>query len=120
MICILALVVFLIFSIYNWKPVEIKLWEDMVWETRLPAFTLFAFALGFLPLWAYHLSVKFGLNRRVKALENSLKTTALARHHEPQASVAPVDTPVDKVGTKAGETPDLLSPADSSADGGAK
>ena len=116
MIWAIAALAFLIFAIYNWKPVEVTLWQNLVMETKLPVLALLAFALGFLPLWAYHLSVKWGLNRRVKALENSLKTTALARHHEPQASAAPVDTPVDKAGTKAGETPDLLSPTD----GGAK
>lgn len=116
MIWVLALVAFLIFSVYNWKPVEVTLWQNLVMETRLPVLALLAFALGFLPLWAYHLSVKWGLNRRVKALENSLKTTALARHHEPQSTPATVDKvvdrPVDKSGTEPGETPDLLSPAD--------
>ena len=118
MIWVLVLIAYLIFAIYNWKPVEVTLWQNLVMETRLPVLALMAFALGFLPLWAYHLSVKWSLNRRVKALENSLKTTALARHHEPQAS-APVDTPVEKPVTKGGETPDMLSPADGGSDGGA-
>ena len=122
MIWVLALIAFLIFAIYNWKPVEVTLWQNLVMETKVPVLALLAFALGFVPLWAYHLSVKWGLNRRVKALENSLKTSALARHHEPHASdaasPAAVDTPVEKSGTKAGETPDPLSPADTGAEGG--
>ncbi|MEE4315464.1 MAG: DUF1049 domain-containing protein [Erythrobacter sp.] len=118
MIWVLALVAFLIFSIYNWKPVEVTLWQNLVMETRLPVLALMAFMLGFLPLWAYHLSVKWGLNRRVKALENSLKTAALARHHEPHAP-APVHTSGEKPVTKGGESADPLAPADNATDGGA-
>lgn len=120
-IWVLAAIGFLIFAIYNWQPVELTLWQNLVLETKVPVLVLLAFALGFVPLWAYHLSVKWGLNRRVKALENSLKHTALARHHEPQAaatSASPVDTPVDNPVTKPAETADLLSPSDI-ADAGA-
>ena len=113
---------FLIFAIYNWQPVELTLWQNLVLETKVPVLVLLAFALGFVPLFAYHLSVKWGLNRRVKALENSLKHTALARHHEPQAqaaSAAPVDTSVDNPVTKPAETADPLAPsADSDAGAG--
>ncbi|MCL9981844.1 MAG: LapA family protein [Erythrobacter sp.] len=120
-IWVLAAVGFLIFAIYNWQPVELTLWQNLVLETKVPVLVLLAFALGFVPLWAYHLSVKWGLNRRVKALENSLKHTALARHHEPQTpatSATPVDTPVDNPVTKPAETADPLSPSDI-ADAGA-
>lgn len=117
---VLAAVGFLIFAIYNWQPVELTLWQNLVLETKVPMLVLVAFAIGFVPLWAYHQSVKWGLNRRVRALENSLKHTALARHHEPQAGSAPVDTPVDKPVTKPMDTADPLSPADAGSDGGAE
>ena len=116
---VLAALGFLIFAIYNWKPVELTLWQNLVMETKLPVLALLAFALGFVPLWAYHQSVKWGMGRRIRALENSLKHTALARHHEPQAgAAAPVDTPVEKAVTKPSDTPDPLSPADSDAGAG--
>jgi len=117
---VLAAVGFLIFAIYNWQPVELTLWQNLVLETKVPMLVLVAFAIGFVPLWAYHQSVKWGLNRRVRALENSLKHTALARHHEPQAGSAPVDTPVDKPVTKPMDTAAPLSPADAGSDGGAE
>ncbi len=120
-IWVLVAVGFLIFAIYNWQPVELTLWQNLVLETKVPVLVLLAFALGFVPLFAYHLSVKWGLNRRVKALENSLKHTALTRHHEPQAQAAlaaPVDTPVDNPVTKPAEAADPLAPSDS-ADAGA-
>lgn len=114
-IWVLAAIGFLIFAIYNWQPVELTLWQNLVLETKVPVLVLLAFTLGFVPLFAYHLSVKWGLNRRVKALENSLKHTALARHHEPHshaAPVAPVDTPVEKPVTKPAEAADPLGPGD--------
>ena len=114
-IWVLAAIGFLIFAIYNWKPVEVTLWQNLVMETKVPVLALLAFALGFLPLWAYHLSVKWGLNRRIKALENSLKTNALARQHEPSSASAAVDTPVDRPVIRPAEPADPLSPTDGSS-----
>jgi lipopolysaccharide assembly protein A len=120
-IWVLAAIGFLIFALYNWQPVEVNLWEDLVWETKLPVLVVMAFVLGFLPIWAYHRSVTWGLNRRIRALENSLKHTALARHHEPApAPAAGVDSPVDKHGTNPAEPADPLSPSDTSFDGATK
>jgi hypothetical protein len=122
-ILVLVAVGFLIFAIYNWQPVELTLWQNLVLETKVPVLALLAFALGFVPLWAYHLSVKWGLNRRIKALETSLKHTALARQHEPHSAAplfTPVDTPVDKPVKNPAEAADPIAPADSAGtDGGA-
>lgn len=116
---VLAALGFLIFAIYNWQPVELTLWQNLVLETKVPVLALLAFAAGFLPMWALHRSVVWGLNRRIKALETSLKNTAMARQRENEApAMVPVDRPVDKPGTDAGEKPDPFSPADSGTDGG--
>ena len=116
---ILAAFGFLIFAIYNWQPVELTLWQNLVLETKVPVLALLAFAGGFLPMWALHRSVTWGLHRRIRALETSLKNTATARQRETDApAMLPVDTPVDKPGTKPAETPDPLGPADSGSDGG--
>jgi lipopolysaccharide assembly protein A len=119
-IWVLIAIGFLIFAIYNWQPVELTLWQNLVLETKVPVLALLAFAVGFLPMWAYHRSVAWGLNRRVRALETSLKNTAIAR----QAETSPViytpaaDSPVDKSGKIAGEPTDPFSTPDG-ADGGA-
>lgn len=114
---------FLIFAIYNWQPVELRLWQNLVLETKVPMLAMLAFTLGLVPVWAYHRSVVWGLNRRIRTLENSLRQAALARQQDSAASsVTPpvaVDTPVDKSGTMAGETDDPLTPADTRADGAA-
>jgi uncharacterized integral membrane protein len=116
-IWVLVAIGFLIFAIYNWQPVELTLWQNVVLETKVPVLALLAFIAGFLPMWAYHRSVAWGLNRRVRALETSLKNAAMARPAE-AAPVVAADSSVDKSGKSPGEPADPLSPADS-ADGGA-
>lgn len=117
-IWVLAAVGFLIFAIYNWQPVELTLWQNLVLETKVPVLALMAFAVGFVPLFAYHLSVKWALNRRVRALENSLKNTAMARQAE-SAPMVVADSSVDKSGRNAGEPVDPFNLADAGSDGGA-
>ena len=116
---------FLIFAIYNWQPVELTLWQNLVLETKVPVLAMLAFLAGFLPMWALHRSVVWGLHRRIRALETSLKNNAMARQREAQPTSLPVadsavDSPVDKPGTKPGEAGDPFSPADAGADGGGK
>lgn len=115
-IWVLAAVGFLIFAIYNWQPVELTLWQNVVLETKVPVLALLAFAVGLVPMWAYHRSVAWGLNRRVRALETSLKNTAMAR----QADSAPVivaDSSVDKSGKSAGEPTDPFSASEGESGG---
>lgn len=115
---------FLIFAIYNWKPAELTLWQNLVLETKLPVLVLLAFGLGFLPLYAYHRSVSWGMSRRIRTLENSLKQAALARQSDTaapsMATAMPEGKPVDKPGKEAGEPADPLAPDTTSFDGGAK
>lgn len=75
-----------IFSVFNWKTVEVNLWENLVLETKVPVLVVIAFLIGLVPMWLYHRSVKWSLSRRVRSLENSIKSTALARRHEPEGS----------------------------------
>ena len=116
-IWVIAAIGFLIFAIYNWKPVELTLWQNLVLETKVPVLAILAFAAGFVPMWALHRSVVWGLNRRVRALETSLKNTAMARQAE-LATVPVADTSVDKPGKSVGDGSDPFSPADGSSDGG--
>jgi uncharacterized integral membrane protein len=117
-IWVLAALAFLIFAAYNWQPVELRLWQNLVLETKAPMLVLLSFAAGFLPMWAVHRSVVWGMQRRVRALENSLKNTAMAARAD--SGVVPVtaaDSPVDKPGKTAGEHHDPFDPAgDATAD----
>jgi lipopolysaccharide assembly protein A len=117
-IWVLAAAGFLIFAIYNWKPVEVTLWNNLVLETKVPVLVVLAFALGFVPLWAYARSVTWGQSRRIRALENSLKHVASARQAETSAAAA--DRTVDKPGTSLTPPADPLILADTGAAGDAK
>ena len=69
----------LLFSFNNWTPVTVKIWEDLVWETRLPMLVVLPFLLGLVPMWLLHLAGKWRFKRRISALE------AVAR--QPSASL---------------------------------
>ena len=47
---VLLAVALLLFSINNWQPVEVKIWEGLVLETRLPALVIVSFLAGLLPM----------------------------------------------------------------------
>lgn len=114
---ILILLALLTFSFFNWQPVEVTLWDNVVLETKVPALVIIAFLLGLVPTWLYHRSVKWSLNRRIRSLENSLKSNALSQRHEPvtaQGDAVPAVPPpaVDKPVENPVEAGDTLTPAD--------
>lgn len=91
----------MLFSILNWNPVEITLWDGFLVETKVPALVILAFLFGIFPMWLYHRSVKWGQDRRIRSLENSIKSAALARQRE-----EPVDKPVEQLEDKSGKNGD--------------
>ncbi|QDH36165.1 hypothetical protein E2E27_10005 [Porphyrobacter sp. YT40] len=115
MLWVLAALGFLIFAIYNWQPVELTLWQNLVLETKVPVLALLAFAAGFLPMWALHRSVTWSMGRRIRTLENSLKAAATAR--TPPADPAPVETPVDNFGKSPDAPADILGPTGTTTSG---
>jgi lipopolysaccharide assembly protein A len=94
-IWVLLLVALVMFSLGNWSPVEIKIWEGLILETKLPALVLASFLLGLLPMWLLSKAGKWRLNRRINLLENSVRantpspplatTTQLAEATPPKA-----------------------------------
>ncbi|MEO1220825.1 MAG: DUF1049 domain-containing protein [Pseudomonadota bacterium] len=105
----------MLFSFLNWTPVEVTLWDGLLVETKVPALVILAFILGIFPMWLYHRSVKWGLQRRIRSLENSIKSSALAKARDNVAGEA-VDKPVEKLEDKSG---DSLKPVDDAATGNA-
>ena len=65
----------LIFSINNWNSVEIKIWEDLVLETKIPALVIVSFLIGLLPVWLLHRGTRWQMRRRIKSLETAVRTT---------------------------------------------
>lgn len=120
-IWVLAAVGFLIFAAYNWQPVELTLWQNLVLETKVPMLALLAFIAGFVPMWALHRSVTWGLNRRIRTLESSLKNASIAQRTDvttAASAAAAVDSPVEKSGKTGGQHDDAFSPAATGSDGG--
>lgn len=103
-IWVLILFGILAFSFFNWQPVEVTLWDNMVLETKVPALVIIAFLLGLVPTWLYHRSVKWSLQRRIRSLEASVKSAALAHRHDPEAG-SPVESVPALDGDKPGDNP---------------
>ena len=72
-VLVLLLVVLLLFSLNNWNPIEVKIWEGLILETKLPALVMAAFLLGLVPMWLLAKAGKWRLTRRIGALENSVR-----------------------------------------------
>ena len=74
---VLLLIVLLIFSINNWNPVEVKIWEGLVLETKIPALVVISFLVGLIPMWLLHRGKTFYLQRRIGSLETAARTAAV-------------------------------------------
>ncbi|MCW1384456.1 DUF1049 domain-containing protein [Novosphingobium sp. KCTC 2891] len=60
------------FTVANWQPVEVRIWEGLVLDTKLPALVLGAFLLGFLPTWLVYRTSRWRMAKRLVALETTL------------------------------------------------
>jgi putative membrane protein len=72
------LVLLLGFSFFNWRPVEVQIWDNLVLETKIPALVVVAFLLGLVPMWLIHRGSKWRLTRRILQLESAQRATANA------------------------------------------
>ena len=100
---VLLLFSLLAFSFFNWKPVEVQIWSNLVLETKLPALVIISFLLGLVPMWLVNRASKWRATRRINALEtatNRLATPAPA----PAAAAAPASA---AAATPAPPSPDL-------------
>ena len=66
---VVLLIALLVFSLNNWNSVEVKIWEGLIWETRLPALVVLSFLLGLVPMWLLHVAGRWRLKRRINVLE---------------------------------------------------
>jgi hypothetical protein len=80
---VLILAALLIFTAFNWKPVEVQIWTNLVLETKIPALVIVAFLLGLVPTWLLHRGTRWRLNRRISHLETTARNSAAGRPVEP-------------------------------------
>lgn len=85
---VLLFVGLMAFSFFNWKPVEVTIWDNLVLETKVPALVIVSFLLGMIPTWLLHRGTKWRMNRRIKTLENAAKSAAIT-----PATTPPVPAP---------------------------
>ena len=69
---VLLAVVVLLFAINNWQPVEVRIWNSLLLETKLPALVIGAFLLGLVPMWALHRTQRWRMRRRIAGLEATI------------------------------------------------
>lgn len=77
-IWVLILVGVLVFSFFNWREVEVTIWDNLVLETKVPALVIISFLLGFLPVWLYSRGVIWSLNRKIRSLEIAAKASSVS------------------------------------------
>jgi uncharacterized integral membrane protein len=93
---VLLAVFIVVFVMLNYgEPQRVKFWpsEDPVgfdWPVGIIA--LMFWLLGVIPTWLYHRSVKWSLNRRIRSLENSIKSNALAHRDVPTPAATSAET----------------------------
>ena len=82
---VLLLVALLLFSVNNWNPVEVKIWEGLVLETKIPALVVIAFLLGLVPMWLMHRITQWTYKRRLGSLETAAARAAAMAAPPPTA-----------------------------------
>lgn len=91
---VLILAALLIFTAFNWRPVEVQIWTNLVLETKIPALVIVAFLLGLVPTWLLHRGTKWRLERRIGHLETAARNSAATtRSVDPAPPPPPPVTP---------------------------
>ncbi|WP_271438543.1 DUF1049 domain-containing protein [Pontixanthobacter luteolus] len=90
---VLLFVGLLAFSFFNWKPVEVTIWENLVLETKVPALVIISFLLGMIPTWLLHRGTKWRMNRRIKTLENAARSAAVSPSSPPATTTTEAASP---------------------------
>ena len=97
-IAVIAAVILLIFSVNNWTPIQVRIWDSLVFDTKLPALVVIAFLAGLIPMWLVAKAGRWRLKRRIQTLENAVLAASLAVNQPEPAPVA--DAPI--LGQNAG------------------
>lgn len=71
-------VILAFFCMANYVPVTVRLWGDIVMETKLPVLLIGAFLLGALPFWIMARATRWRLKRRLDSTERALVAVTTA------------------------------------------
>lgn len=72
LVWVVLLIALVAFSVANWSQAsEVRIWGNLIWQTRLPAVVIVSFLLGLIPTWLVYRAQYWRLERRIKSLEGS-------------------------------------------------
>ncbi len=92
---VLIAVVIVLFSMNNWNPVQVMLWNGLMMETKLPVLLIGAFLVGLLPALLLHRATRWSLRRKLGNMERSLASVSAPAVSTPNVSaVPPAATPM--------------------------
>lgn len=87
---VVAAVAIALFCKANNRPLDIKVWGDIIWQTRIWFPIVLAFLLGAVPLWIIGRAARWQHKRRIDSLERALAAATAA------AATASTETAVVK------------------------
>ena len=102
---VVLLVALLTFSFFNWKPVEVQIWDNLILETKVPALVIVSFLLGLVPMWLLHRGAKWRYRRRISALETAARNNAATAAAAQVAQSAPEPVAVEQPMVAESEKP---------------
>ncbi|MEO7247534.1 MAG: DUF1049 domain-containing protein [Novosphingobium sp.] len=73
---VVLLIALLLFSINNWTTVDVKIWEGLILETKLPALVVLAFLLGLGPMWLLAQAARWRMKRQISTLQNAAQVSS--------------------------------------------
>ncbi|TKD50778.1 LapA family protein [Sphingomonas baiyangensis] len=106
---VLLAVLAVAFSFNNWTVVAVRLWGGLVADINLPLLLAIAGAVGFVPLYLYHLAATWRLRNRIASLERATADMSAAPAAPP--ALAPGDTAVTVPVASAATSDPAVDPA---------
>ena len=93
---VVLLVALTAFAAINWdERATVKIWENLVVETNIPAIVVVSFLIGFVPMWLAYRGMRWQLTRRIARLEGTARAAAtIPLATAPASEAEPVARPV--------------------------
>jgi len=71
-----------IFAYRNWVPAEIQLWGGLEADVKLPLLMLFAFLIGFVPIFVLHKATRWRFKRKLDNVQRALEEARTQLAHQ--------------------------------------
>lgn len=89
---VIAVAAALFFKANN-RPVDIKIWGDIIWSTKIWFPMLLAYLLGALPFWIMARATRWRMKRKLENTERALVAATAAPTPSPAAADSPATAP---------------------------